>query len=150
MNTAHPMISVTNAGGTHSLEDIRKIEDVMVAFEQAWNSHQMNALNVLFTDDAEFVNAVGKSLRGRSEIVGTHEFYHTTIFQHVRIYRNRLEIRIITSEVAFANLIVKIDDGSSTHSDKSRDLKHRLAFVLVKRRKAWLITGAHHTIAPFD
>jgi uncharacterized protein (TIGR02246 family) len=150
MNTTHPTISATKASGTHFLEDIRKIEDVIVAFEQAWNSHQMTALNVLFTDDAEFVNAVGKNLRGRSEIVGTHEFYHMTIFQHVRIDRARLEIRIITSEVAFANLIVKIDDGSSPHSGQSSDPKHRLAFVLVKRRRAWLITGAHHTTAPFD
>ena len=73
----------------------------------------MIELNVLFTEDAEFVNAVGKSLRGRSEIVGTHEFYHTTIFRHVRIHRIRLEVRIISSEVALANLIVKIDDGLS-------------------------------------
>lgn len=151
MNTTHPTILATKASGTDLLEeDTRKIENVIFAFEQAWNSHQMIALNVLFTDDAEFVNAVGKSLRGRAEIVRIHEVYHATIFQHVRIYRIRLEIRIITSEVAFANLIVNIHDGSSPQSDQSRDPKHRLAFVLVKRRKAWLITGAHHTIARFD
>src|SRR5215208_1760133 len=43
---------------------------------QAWNTHDMNALAALVTDDVAFVNVSGKRLLGREEFRRHHESIH--------------------------------------------------------------------------
>jgi len=44
-------------------------EDAALAFQTAWNAHDMAALGALFCEDATFVNRFGHYVRGVDEIV---------------------------------------------------------------------------------
>ena len=59
---------------------MRRPEEVAVAFQKAWNSHEMVALASLFCEDASFVNRFGHYVRGVQEIVSLHAPIHETIY----------------------------------------------------------------------
>ena len=54
---------------------LSKPEDAAVAFQSAWNAHDMTALGNLFTEDATFVNRFGHYVRGVDEIIELHTAY---------------------------------------------------------------------------
>jgi uncharacterized protein (TIGR02246 family) len=132
------------------LEDVQRIQGVIARFEQIWNTHRMMDLAALFTEDAEFVNAVGKRLRGRPEIVKAHQSYHATIFRHIDIHQISLDVRAIAQDVVIATQMLKIGDRRSSDDSSSESIKHRMTFVLVKKDGSWLITGGSHTTSHFD
>ena len=56
-------------------------EDAPVAFQAAWNDHDMAALGRLFDQDATFVNRFGHYVRGIDRIVTLHAPIHETIYR---------------------------------------------------------------------
>lgn len=60
--------------------NMRRPEDIAEAFQKAWNSHDMAALEALFCEDATFVNRFGHYVRGVQEIVALHVPIHDTIY----------------------------------------------------------------------
>ena len=59
---------------------INRPEDAPIAFEAAWNAHDMAAFGALFHDAATFVNRFGHYVRGVAEIVALHAPIHQTIY----------------------------------------------------------------------
>src|SRR5438477_12680723 len=82
--------------------DRRDIENVVRAFGEHWNQHDMEAFAQLFANDAEFVNVVGLWWKGREEIKRAHLATHATMFKKSRLEIGDVAIRFITSEVAIA------------------------------------------------
>lgn len=59
--------------------EVEQVRSVVESFAGTWNRHDMEALAGLFTEDAQFVNAVGLWWRGRDEIRDAHVFTHRTL-----------------------------------------------------------------------
>ena len=62
--------------------DQEALRDVVAAFEDPWNRHDMETFAKLFTEDADFVNVVGLWWKGRPEIKQAHEDSHATMFKN--------------------------------------------------------------------
>jgi uncharacterized protein (TIGR02246 family) len=60
---------------------MKKPEDIAEGFQEAWNSHDMEALAALFCKDSTFVNRFGHYVRGVDEIVSLHQPIHETIYR---------------------------------------------------------------------
>src|SRR5215475_3531668 len=90
------------AGGGLSTEDDAAIRKVVVGVEEAWNTHDMKAMEKLFTEDAEFINVVGMHWRGRKAIIAAHAAYHETSFKNHHIKTDSMSIRSLGDGQALA------------------------------------------------
>lgn len=79
-----------------------EIIDIITAFSEAWNRHDMVAFAELFAPDAEFVNVVGLWWKGREEIRGAHEITHLTIFKNSRLSILETAVRFPVPQLAIA------------------------------------------------
>jgi uncharacterized protein (TIGR02246 family) len=78
------------------------VSEVVGAFADAWNRHDMDAFAELFAEDAEFVNVVGLWWKGRDAIRDAHAFTHSTIFRNSRLVFNGTEVRHPVPSIAIA------------------------------------------------
>ncbi|MBW8808640.1 MAG: SgcJ/EcaC family oxidoreductase, partial [Lysobacter sp.] len=62
------------------MTQIKQPEDAPVAFQIAWNRHDVESLGALFHEDATFVNRFGHYVRGVDQIVALHASIHATIY----------------------------------------------------------------------
>ena len=76
------------------------IRNVVKAYCEAWNTHDMKGLAELFVDDAHWINIVGMHWPGRPAVVAGHAAYHQTFFRTTGIEMADMEIREISSDVA--------------------------------------------------
>lgn len=56
-----------------SPHDEAQISSIAASWEKAWNEHDMKALFMSFTADADFVNVAGRHWKGRQEIEAQHK-----------------------------------------------------------------------------
>jgi uncharacterized protein (TIGR02246 family) len=83
-------------------DPIAAVTQVVQAFSDCWNRHDMTAFARLFAPDAEFVNVVGLWWKGRDEIEKAHEFTHATMFRKSRLTIADLSIRFPLASIAIA------------------------------------------------
>lgn len=57
-------------------DPITEVTQVVRAFADCWNRHDMHAFGELFDPNAEFVNVVGLWWKGRDEITKAHALTH--------------------------------------------------------------------------
>ena len=81
---------------------ITEVTDVVHAFAECWNRHDMSAFAALFAPDAEFVNVVGLWWKGRDEIRKAHEFAHATMFKTSRLTITEVAVRFPAADLAIA------------------------------------------------
>lgn len=80
--------------------DRQQIENVVRAFSDCWNRHDMEAFAQLFAEDAEFVNVVGLWWKGREEIKRAHAATHATMFKNSRLTLTNIAMRFVKPDVA--------------------------------------------------
>lgn len=81
---------------------IAEVTQVVRAFADCWNRHDMNAFAGLFAAEAEFVNVVGLWWKGRDEIRQAHEFVHATLFRNSRLTLAEVFVRLPVEGIAIA------------------------------------------------
>ncbi|MCH1998980.1 SgcJ/EcaC family oxidoreductase, partial [Achromobacter xylosoxidans] len=79
---------------------LERPEDAPIAFEAAWNNHDMQALGTLFHADATFVNRFGHYVRGVDEIVKLHAPIHQTIYRDSTLRNELIDVTAIGGEAA--------------------------------------------------
>jgi ketosteroid isomerase-like protein len=68
-----------------SSPDVQAIRAILIEYQDAWNAHDMTALDELFTDDAHWVNIVGMHWQGQEAIIEAHRVFHRTIFRKTEL-----------------------------------------------------------------
>lgn len=56
-------------------------KEIPLAFQTAWNKHDMQVFAALFDKDATFVNRFGHYVKGVDEIIVLHQPIHETIYR---------------------------------------------------------------------
>ncbi|WP_441286750.1 SgcJ/EcaC family oxidoreductase [Sorangium sp. KYC3313] len=75
-------------------------EQLVAAFNDAWNRHDMDAFAALQAEDADFVNIFGMWWHGREEIRANHVGIHKTVFAKSRLASVRVETRFVAPDIA--------------------------------------------------
>jgi uncharacterized protein (TIGR02246 family) len=136
-------------------EDEQAVRRVVAAYETAWNRHDMKALGVLFTPDADWINIVGMHWTGQDEVQKAHEVYHRRMFATTDIRSTRVEVRGIGAGVAVAVVDLAVGDFKTPTGQEIKESRDRLSLTLVKRDGRWEIVHGHNTVidpaaAPYD
>ncbi|KYF87930.1 DUF4440 domain-containing protein [Sorangium cellulosum] len=75
-------------------------EQLVAAFNDTWNRHDMDAFAALHAEDADFVNIFGMWWHGRATIRENHAGIHKTVFRQSRLESVRVETRFVAPDVA--------------------------------------------------
>jgi uncharacterized protein (TIGR02246 family) len=118
-------------------------EDVVVAFQGAWNAHDMVALGALFQRDATFVNRFATFMRGREEIVALHRGIHETDYRDSTLKNELIGVEQIAEGVAIVHFWSRATVGAA-HPAGPHQLDTLLMTVMTRRDGAWRIQAAEN------
>ncbi|TCM20805.1 uncharacterized protein (TIGR02246 family) [Novosphingobium sp. PhB165] len=113
-------------------------EDVPMAFEAAWNSHDMGSLGALFQEDATFVNRFGHYVRGVAEIVELHRPIHETIYSDSTLENQLIDVLPLGEGATVVHFWSRLTTGPA-HPAGVHAVDTLILAVLTKRDETWLI-----------
>ena len=123
-----------------------KIANIVAAFTDSWNRHDMRALAALFAEDADFVNVIGMHWRGRVEIEARHVDVHRTIFRNSTLRTLDYSLRLLSPGVVLAHIRWEMTGQEEIHGAFSADARQGvITGVFVEQEGRWLIAAFHNT-----
>jgi uncharacterized protein (TIGR02246 family) len=138
-----------------SSQDMDAIRAVLIEYQDAWNTHDMTALEELFTDDAHWVNIVGMHWHGKAAIIKAHSVFHRTIFRKTGLTFGDIGVRAISPDVAAAVVTATVGTFRTPDGAVRPSADNRLSFILTRREGTWRVVHGHNTVIdiaaqPFD
>jgi uncharacterized protein (TIGR02246 family) len=124
-----------------------RIADELIAdYASAWNTHDIDALAVLFHEDGTFVNVVGSYEKGREEIRQLHAAIHASFYKDSALRAEVLDARELAPGVIVAHVSNELEGDARAAGQTARTLA---TYVIEQRAGTWKFTAAHNTrIAP--
>ena len=89
------------------MTNMKTPEDVVAAFQAAWNDHDMAAFGRLFGQDATFVNRFGHYVRGVEQVVALHVPIHETIYRDSTLQNELIDIACVSEGVRVCRTLRK-------------------------------------------
>lgn len=139
------MIGGVAAASGQSAADEQAIRDVATRFEVAWNTHDMNVLGSITTEDVDFVNVAGLHWKGRDQVVKEHAERHKVRFKNSVVTFKAVRVQFLRPDMA----LVHID--WETRGDLDFDLKPWpprkgvFSWLMVKSGGDWKIRAVQNT-----
>ncbi|MCE6998310.1 SgcJ/EcaC family oxidoreductase [Saccharothrix sp. S26] len=114
-------------------------------FTSAWNEHDLVRHFSVFAEDADFVDVVGRRLRGRAEMFGDQSARHAQRFAESSVRTLELDIKMLRDDVALAHyhweMIGDRGPGGTGHGVR----RGIFTFTLCREAGTWLVVAAHNT-----
>lgn len=126
-------------------DDLSQVKQVVHAFAECWNRHDMHAFARLFAPDAEFVNVVGLWWKGREQIRQAHEHTHATLFRHSRLTISDMAVRFPQPQVALARARWMLEGHVSPEGAALPARTGLLLNVLQRDGTGWVIIDSQNT-----
>jgi uncharacterized protein (TIGR02246 family) len=124
---------------------IAEVTQVVHAFAECWNRHDMNSFAELFAPDAQFVNVVGLWWKGRDEIKKAHEFTHATMFKNSRLTIENVSVRFPQEGIAIARARWALEGHVSPEGAPLPARNGILLNVLCRTPGGWVIIDSQNT-----
>lgn len=113
-------------------------EDIPLAFQAAWNNHDMKAFAALFHQDATFVNRFGHYVKGIDEIIALHQPIHETIYSDSTLENELIDVTSLTNDICISHFWSRLTAGLA-HPQGSHQIDTLLLTVLIKENNSWCI-----------
>jgi uncharacterized protein (TIGR02246 family) len=115
---------------------MKRPEDVLGAFQAAWNAHDATALGGLFDVEATFVNRFGRYVRGVDEIVALHVPIHETIYSDSQLENELIDVVHIADGAAVVHFWSRLTAGAA-HPAGPHQVDTLVLAVLTKKNETW-------------
>lgn len=113
-------------------------EDIPLAFQVAWNNHDMQAFAALFHQDATFVNRFGHYVKGTKEIIALHQPIHETIYSDSTLENELIDITPISDNICVSHFWSRLSAGIA-HPQGPHQIDTLILTVLIKENNSWSI-----------
>jgi uncharacterized protein (TIGR02246 family) len=122
----------------------REIEALLAGLADSWARGDAKAYGELFSEDAQYVEAPGRRVRGRAAIAQSHQHIFDTFFRHTRISgRTPAVIRQVVPEVV---LIESSGAVLFAGEDEKRVPPNGIMTMVAKRgEQGWRIVSFQNT-----
>jgi uncharacterized protein (TIGR02246 family) len=130
--------------------DEKAIRNVLAAYVETWNRHDMKSWGKLFTDDAQYVNRAGGWWRSNKENVEGHRSIHEMLVRQKQKMTYRSDVGAISflkPDIALVHATWEWPGFVGPSGEEVRDFKGIITMVMVKRDGQWLIRALHNTVA---
>lgn len=121
-------------------------ESIAIAFVEAWNARDPDALAELFDEDAEFVNVVGLWWHDREGIRRAHAYGLTRIFQHSTLSLGTVRVKHLRDDIAVVHARMRLTGQSPVDAiGAPRERTNVFSFVVHGTPAGWRCASAHNT-----
>ncbi|MGK3992305.1 SgcJ/EcaC family oxidoreductase [Sorangium sp. So ce1024] len=125
-------------------------EQLVAAFNDAWNRHDMDAFAALQAEDADFVNVFGMWWHGRPEIHKNHVGIHETVFRQSRLSSVRVETRFVAPDLAVVRWAWELTGVVTPDGKPAPDMQGILVHVARREGDRLRIVTTQNTQATAD
>jgi uncharacterized protein (TIGR02246 family) len=87
--------------------------EITKRFQQAWNTHDMDAFGRLFHPDATFVNRFATYWRGADQIVAGHAAIHASIYRDSTLAIDAPDVDPISDDAAILHFWSRLNAGAA-------------------------------------
>ncbi|MBU3086836.1 YybH family protein [Acinetobacter seifertii] len=119
-------------------QKITNPEDIPLAFQIAWNNHDMKAFAALFHQDATFVNRFSHYVKGVDEIVALHQPIHDTIYSDSTLENELIDITPMSDDICISHFWSRLTAGVA-HPKGPHKIDTLILTVLIKKNNSWYI-----------
>ncbi|MEQ1064905.1 SgcJ/EcaC family oxidoreductase [Acinetobacter sp. XH1741] len=112
--------------------------DIPLAFQIAWNNHDMKAFASLFHKDATFVNRFGHYVKGVDEIIALHRPIHETIYSDSKLENELIDITHLNADICISHFWSRLSAGAA-HPQGPHQIDTLILTVLIKNDHSWSI-----------
>lgn len=113
-------------------------EDIPLAFQIAWNNHDIKAFAALFHQNATFVNRFGHYVKGVDEIVALHQPIHETIYSDSTLENEIIDITPMSDDICISHFWSRLTAGAA-HPQGPHQIDTLILTVLIKKNNTWYI-----------
>ena len=126
---------------------LRRPEDVLQAFQTAWNRHDLDAFRALFHEDVSFVNRFGHYVRGADAIIAMHAPIHATIYSDSTLANDLIAVDPVGADGAIVLFWSRLTVGAAhpawgPRRRNSSDRSGRRSRTAVSPARTWSWRGA--------
>lgn len=125
-----------------NLAAAQTVEGTLNALCDAWNVHDMDALAMLFCEDADFVNVIGMRFKGREEIATAHRELHRERFAKTQIKQLLCSVSYLGNDVAIAHVRWEMTGDPAAATGVRRGT---MTHLLARRNGEWLFRATQNT-----
>ena len=111
---------------------------ITTRFQDAWNSHDMDAFGRLFHPNATFVNRFGSYWRGVDQIVAGHAGIHASIYRDSTLAIDAPDVDPISRDAAILHFWSRLSAGDA-HPAGPHQIDTLILAVVTHRDGEWRI-----------
>ena len=136
--------------------DEQLIRNLVAAYVETWNRHDMDAWGRLFTDDADYVNRAGGWWKSNRDSVDGHKAIHDMLVRQKQpmTYRSEVaKVSFLNPDVALVHAtwawpgFARPSGEGQQDFEEQQDFNGVITMVVVKRDGRWLIRALHNTVS---
>ncbi len=112
--------------------------EITTRFQEAWNTHDMEAFGLLFHPNATFVNRFATYWRGVDQIVAGHASIHASIYRDSTLSIDAPDIDSISDNAAILHFWTRLRTGTA-HPAGPHQIDTLILAVVTHRDGEWRI-----------
>src|SRR5665213_1264056 len=119
------------------------LTEITIRFQEAWNTHDMEAFGRLFHPDATFVNRFATYWRGGDQIVAGHAGIHASIYRDSTLAIDAPDVDPISDDAAILHFWSRLSAGAA-HPAGPHQVDTLILAVVTRRDGEWRIQAAEN------
>jgi len=120
-------------------KDMASLQALPATFERCWNTHNIDSMGTMLTEDVDFVNVAGNWLKGRAATVADHKDSHSMMFKNSVLTIDSINIKYVKPDLA----ILHVGWGLAGDRDPDgtpRNPRHGIfTWVATRNNGRWLL-----------
>ena len=128
-----------------AMPDDQAVRDLAARFETAWNTHDMNVLGAITTEDVDFVNVAGSHWKGREDVVRQHARLHQAMFKDSIWTTETVRVQFLRPDTALVHIDWAMRGDLNADGTPRPPRKGIFTWLVVKESGAWKVRAAHNT-----
>jgi uncharacterized protein (TIGR02246 family) len=126
----------------YSTKDLAALQALPATFERCWNTHNIDSIGTILTDDVDFINVAGTWLRGKAATVYDHKDSHSMMFKNSVLNTDSVNIKYVKPDLAIIHFGWGLK-GDLDPDGTPRKPRHGLfTWVVIRQQGKWLLLSA--------
>ena len=138
------MVCVSCPVLAQSAHDEAQIRSLAANWETAWNKHNMKALFMSFTENADFVNVAGRHWKGRQEIEAQHTA-RLSQFIKSTITTKAVTLQFLKPDIGLVHIDWAITGDTDPDGTARKPREGIFLWIVIKQGGRWRIRAAQNT-----
>ena len=132
-----------------SPQDVETVKNTLVALDDSWNRHDIQAMAALLTTDVQWIVTNGNCWRSRQAVADAY----CTLHQHLAagspmatVRTVHVEVQFLAAHTAIGMATLQFGDGSNVSDQDGPGWHTRASFVMTRAGGKWQIAQFHQTM----